>query len=326
VAQSGRCARRRRTSWSSSVSTAALVGGTPPAGAGRLAVGEWLRTDGAHAQALPSPTSDNSRSTRARAPRRPAPAVMSSRWRRHRARDDSGAAGPVRRRDAGLDRGRFGCGTPFQWITRGGTIDVEAGWVGSHKAASAHPGGCAVPDAPKVGPTPLYADLTAGRCGRDNLTSARQARRRDARVWRRSSGSADNHAMTLWHLLSRMPAEDRGVVPDALATSRRRRAEDPRRIFVARLRDARSLVGCTDSAPRVVADRNGSGARGISVCAGVLQCCSAGCWVQQCWCSTAARQNRQHRSCALTSPTRSRPVGELTEAPGGRDDSTPSLD
>jgi hypothetical protein len=34
-----------------------VVGGMPLAGAGRLAVGEWLRTTALHAQAWPSPTS-----------------------------------------------------------------------------------------------------------------------------------------------------------------------------------------------------------------------------------------------------------------------------
>jgi len=105
----------------------------------------------------------------------------------------------------------------------GGTIDVETGWVGfEYQGREAFiPAGARCLTRPKVGPgTPFYADLDPrARAALETIDfGAPDATARREALATIVSAARTADAMTLWHLLSRVPTEERGLVFDALAT------------------------------------------------------------------------------------------------------------
>ena len=103
-----------------------------------------------------------------------------------------------------------------------GMIEVSMGWVGfEHGGREAFiPAGARCATRPGIGPgTPFYADVPEGmRRAIEMLDfgSLDIAARHEA-VGYVASRARPRDAMTLWHLLARVPAEDRDTVFDALS-------------------------------------------------------------------------------------------------------------
>ena len=204
-----------------------VVGGTPLAGAGRLEVGEWLRTDGSSRASLAVADIGQLEidpDTRVR--------LVASGAGRHELEMAQGTVhatiwappGQFVVETPGSTAVDLGCAYTLSVDPHGGgTIDVEAGWVGfEYQGREAFiPAGARCLTRPKVGPgTPFYADLDPrARAALETIDFGapdETARREALATIVSAARTAD--AMTLWHLLSRVPAEDRGLVFDALAT------------------------------------------------------------------------------------------------------------
>lgn len=218
-------------SWSASwsvvrVAGRPVVGASGLSGAGRLAVGEWLQTDGqsrASVAIADIGRLDVEPDTRLR--------LIASRAGSHRLALEHGTVHAA----IWAPPGQFvvdtpastavdlGCAYTLSVSSDGaGTIDVEIGWVGFEYAGREAfiPAGARCATRPRVGPgTPYYADLDEQ--ARQALTTLDfgvpgEVDRRQALATVIAS-ARPRDAMTLWHLLSRVPPEDRDVVFDALA-------------------------------------------------------------------------------------------------------------
>jgi hypothetical protein len=103
-----------------------------------------------------------------------------------------------------------------------GVIDVETGWVGFtfHGREAFIPAGARCLTRAGIGPgTPFYEDMNEdSRAALERLDfggGAAASRREALAIVLRSARRED--AITLWHLLSRVPIEDRDAVFDGLA-------------------------------------------------------------------------------------------------------------
>jgi FecR-like protein len=202
------------------------VGGSAVGGSARLGVGEWLQTDAAARASLS--VADVGRldvdpDTRLR--------LVSSRDGQHRLQMTRGTVhasiwappGEFIVDTAASTAVDLGCAYTLHVEPSGaGTIDVESGWVGfTHDGREAFiPAGARCFTKPHVGPgTPFYHDFDSA--ARDALTTIDfstpdpEARARALAVIVQAARRPD--ALTLWHLLARVPAPDRAVVFDALA-------------------------------------------------------------------------------------------------------------
>jgi len=209
-----------------SVSGRPEAGGAVVSGTGRLAAGEWLETD-AHDTASVAVADigrlDVEPDTRLR--------VVESSRGRHRVEMPRGTVHAL----IWAPPGEFVVDTPATTAvdlgcaytlhvdpSGAGVIDVETGWVGFtfHGREAFIPAGARCLTRPRVGPgTPFYADMDeqsrhalevldfgdGSPASRSNAlaTVLRSARREDA--------------ITLWHLLPRVPIADRDAVFDRLA-------------------------------------------------------------------------------------------------------------
>ena len=204
-----------------------VVGGTPLAGAGRLAVGEWLRTDGSSRASLAVADIGQLEidpDTRVR--------LVASAAGRHELEMAQGTVhatiwappGQFVVQTPGSTAVDLGCAYTLSVDPHGGgTIDVETGWVGfEYQGREAFiPAGARCLTRPKVGPgTPFYADLDPrARAALETIDfGAPDATARREALATIVSAARTADAMTLWHLLSRVPTEERGLVFDALAT------------------------------------------------------------------------------------------------------------
>jgi hypothetical protein len=203
-----------------------LVGHAVLSGAGRLALGEWLRTDSRSRASLA--VADIGRldvdpGTRLR--------LVASSTGRHELEMAQGTVHAA----IWAPPGQFVIDTPGSTTVDlgcaytlsvdphgGGTIDVEVGWVGfEHQGREAFiPAGARCLTRPRVGPgTPFYADLDAGAQAAletIDFEAPDHETMRHALVTIIGAARRED-AMTLWHLLARVPADDRDVVFDALA-------------------------------------------------------------------------------------------------------------
>jgi hypothetical protein len=215
-------------SWSVvSVDGRPVVGATPLAGAGRLVVGQWLRTDGTSRARLAVADIGQLEidpDTRVR--------LVASTAGRHELEMARGTVhatiwappGQFLVETPGSTAVDLGCAYTLTVDPHGvGTIDVEVGWVGfEYQGREAFiPAGARCLTRPKVGPgTPFYTDLDPrARAALETLdvgAAGEQGRHEALAMIVSAARPAD--AMTLWHLLSRVPAEDRGLVFDALAS------------------------------------------------------------------------------------------------------------
>jgi hypothetical protein len=215
------------TAWSVvRVDGSPIVGGAALSGAGRLSVGEWLRTDGASRASLAVADIGQLEvdpDTRLR--------LVASGDGRHELEMAQGTVhamiwappGQFVVETPGSTTVDLGCAYTLSVDPHGaGTIDVEIGWVGfEYRGREAFiPAGARCLTRPEVGPgTPFLADLDPGaRAALETIDFGvpDDAARRDALATIVSTARPAD-AMTLWHLLSRVPADDRGIVFDALA-------------------------------------------------------------------------------------------------------------
>jgi ferric-dicitrate binding protein FerR (iron transport regulator) len=214
-------------SWSvARVDGTPIVGTTRLSGVGRLAVGEWLRTDAGSRASLAVADIGQIEidpETRLR--------LVASGTGRHELEMAQGTVHAT----IWAPPGQFLIETPASTAIDlgcaytlsvdphgGGTIDVEIGWVGfEYQGREAFiPAGARCLTRPRIGPgTPFYTDLDPrARAALETIDfgAPDSLARRDAlAVVVSAARRAD--AMTLWHLLSRVPAADRLVVFDALA-------------------------------------------------------------------------------------------------------------
>lgn len=203
-----------------------VVDDTPLTGVGRLAVGEWLRTDATSRASLAIADIGQLEidpDTRVR--------LVASRAGRHELEMAQGTVHAT----IWAPPGQFvvetpastavdlGCAYTLAVDPRGrGTIDVEVGWVGfEYRGREAFiPAGARCLTRPNVGPgTPFYTDLDPrARAALETIDfGAPDAAARRAALETVVAAARPNDAMTLWHLLSRVPVEDRAMVFDALA-------------------------------------------------------------------------------------------------------------
>ena len=245
------------------------VGGTPLAGAGRLAVGEWLRTDGSSRASLAIADIGQLEidpDTRVR--------LVASGAGRHELEMAQGTVhatiwappGQFVVETPGSTAVDLGCAYTLSVDPHGGgTIDVNLGWVGfEYQGREAFiPAGARCLTRPKVGPgTPFYADLDPrARAALETIDfgAPGETARREA-LATIVSAARPTDALTLWHLLSRVPAEI-AVVFDAPAMRAAAEWRDAHRSVAHRsMRDR-----CRDaptSAPRA------GGGRGTAVALG----------------------------------------------------------
>jgi hypothetical protein len=203
-----------------------VVGARPVDDAGHLGVGQWLETDARSRATLA--VSDIGRldvdpGTRLQ--------LVSTRAGRHRLLLPRGTVHAL----IWAPPGQFVVDTPSSTavdlgcaytlhvdVNGAGVIEVTAGWVAFEKDGrdALIPAGARCDTRPRTGPgTPYYAD--ADPALRDALAAidaggARDADRRAA-LDRAIARARPRDALTLWHLLARVPADDRGRVFDALA-------------------------------------------------------------------------------------------------------------
>jgi hypothetical protein len=204
-----------------------VVGTTPLADVGRLAVGEWLRTDGASRASLAVADIGQLEidpDTRLR--------LVASGSGRHELEMAQGTVhatiwappGQFVVETPGSTAIDLGCAYTLSVDPHGGgTIDVEIGWVGfEYQGREAFiPAGARCLTRPKVGPgTPFFADLDPkARAALETIDFGNpDTAARHAAIETIVSAARPGDAMTLWHLLSRVPATDRVVVFARLAT------------------------------------------------------------------------------------------------------------
>lgn len=220
-------ARTTGPSWSVvRVAGEPVVGANGLAGAGRLGVGEWLQTDGRSRASLAIADIgrlDVDPDTRLQ--------LVGTETGRHRlalARGTVHAAiwappGQFVVDTPASTAVDLGCAYTLTVAPDGaGTIDVEIGWVGFEYAGREAfiPAGAQCRTRPRLGPgTPYYVDFDerARRAlelldfGAPDPVARRKA------IDTVLSAARPQDAMTIWHLLARVPAEDRDQVFDALA-------------------------------------------------------------------------------------------------------------
>ena len=211
------------------------IGSTPLAGAGRIAVGQTLSTDEIVARAhgrrhIGHVTVDPD--TRMR--------LVDTRDTRHQLALDRGTLHAF----IVAPPGQFIVDTPSATATDlgcvydlyvdedgSGLLTVVAGWVAfeDNGRESFVPAGASARTDRSNGPgTPRYNDR-AGVSGCAGRVRLRRLARRQATRSASCSSAAAGDAMTLWHLISRVPPADRAAVVDALARSSRCRRRDARR-------------------------------------------------------------------------------------------------
>lgn len=203
-----------------------LIGSTPLSGVGRLAVGDWLRTDAGSRASLAVADIGQLEidpETRLR--------LVASSAGRHELEMAQGTVhatiwappGQFVVETPGSTAVDLGCAYTLAVDPHGrGTIDVEIGWVGfEYQSREAFiPAGARCLTRPGVGPgTPFYTDLDPrARAALETIDfGAPDDDARRAALGTILSAARPGDAMTLWHLLSRVPAEDRGMVFDKLA-------------------------------------------------------------------------------------------------------------
>jgi hypothetical protein len=217
---------RSTASWQvASVSGAPRIGSHALAGEGRLAIGQTLTTDATSSARVEVSTIGEvtvGGNTRVR--------LVETREAHHRLALERGSLRAV----IVAPPGQFVVDTPSATATDlgcvytlrvdedgSGFLSVAAGWVAFEEKGreSFVPAGASSRTTPAGGPgTPSYDD--ADQAFHDALDEvdfgADEARRRDA-LRTVLARARDRDAMTLWHLISRVPAADRGAVVDALA-------------------------------------------------------------------------------------------------------------
>ena len=202
------------------------IDGAGVSGTGRLAVGKWLQTDGqsrASVAIADIGRLDVDPDTRLR--------LVASGAGRHQMEMAQGTVhaaiwappGEFVVETPGSTAVDLGCAYTLSVDPHGaGTIDVETGWVGfEYRGREAFvPAGARCLTRRRIGPgTPFYTDLSDASkqalevidFGSPDDTTRRQA------LGTIVAGARREDAMTLWHLLSRVPPADCDVVFDALA-------------------------------------------------------------------------------------------------------------
>jgi hypothetical protein len=219
-------AARAAPSWQvASLSGAPEIASEPFTGESRIAVGQTLVTDGASSVRLQVSTigevtvGSNSRVR-----------LVESRDAHHRLALDRGTLHAV----IAAPPGQFIVDTPSATATDlgcvytlrvdedgSGMLSVGAGWVSfeDNGRESFVPAGASSRLSPSSGPgTPSYDDADPGfHDALDRVDGERDATRRREALLEVLERARDRDAMTLWHLISRVPSEDRGRVVDVLS-------------------------------------------------------------------------------------------------------------